>query len=368
MPERRSDVTDTRPKFLSLRDYALHFTANAPAPLRAWVDGGAAEGHTVRANEAAFQRIGLWPRVLQDLHGASTALRLFGSTLKAPFLIAPTACHGLLHPEGEYATATAAALTGCPMVVSTQASVRLEDLKATVPQADLWFQIYPQATFADTLDLCRRAQDAGYSALVVTVDAPVSGIRNHEQHAGFAYPPGSMANLTGYAPAPEIPGPQSPVFRGLLDPALRWHDIATIRQNCSVPLWLKGILHPEDALRARDIGADGIIVSNHGGRVLDTVPATIEALPAIRQRLGSGFPILLDGGIRRGTDVITALALGADAVLLGRPILHALFASGMPGVAHALTLLHTETETAMALIGAARCKDIGRAHLFGLIP
>ncbi|WP_374291722.1 alpha-hydroxy acid oxidase [Paenirhodobacter enshiensis] len=348
----------TAADFLSLADYGRHFAATAPAGVRAWVDGGAGDGITAAENLAAFAALRLWPRVLGDLRAGSAATELFGRPLAAPVLIAPTACHALLDPEGELATATAAALTGTPMIVSTQASVRIEDLTAAVPGADLWFQIYPQPVFADTLDLCRRAVAAGCRALVLTVDAPVSGVRNAEQRAGFVLPEAAQANLRDYAPPPVVEGPRSPVFRGLVDPALRWAEAGRICAESPVPVLFKGILHPDDALKARAAGAAGVVVSNHGGRVLDTVPPAIAALPAIRRALGPGVPVLVDGGVRRGTDVVKALALGADAVLLGRPVLHALFAAGMSGVAHALTLLQTETEAAMALLGAARPGDI----------
>lgn len=352
------------PMFLSLGDYGRHFAATAPDDLRAWVDGGAGDGITAAHNLAAFATLRLWPRVLTDLRTGSAAITLFGRPLAAPVLIAPTACHALLHPGGEFATAMAAALTGTPMIVSTQASVRIEDLAAAVPDAELWFQVYPQPVFADTLDLCRRAVAAGCRALVLTVDAPVSGVRNAEQRAGFALPPAAQANLRDYAPPPVVDGPQSPVFRGLVDPALQWAGAGRICAQSPVPVLFKGILHPDDALKARAAGAAGIVVSNHGGRVLDTVPAAIEALPAIRRALGPDMPVLVDGGVRRGTDVLKALALGADAVLLGRPVLHALFAAGMAGVAHALTLLHTETEAAMALVGAARPDEVDAALIW----
>lgn len=343
--------------FLCLEDYARHFTQTAPPSLRAWVDGFAADGLSAEDNRAAFARIRLWPRVLADLRRASTKTTFFRKVINAPILIAPTACHALLHPAGEVATARAAALTGTPMVVSTQASVRIEDLRAAVPEADLWFQVYPQADLADTLDLCARAGRAGCTAIVLTVDAPVSGVRNVEQRAGVALPPEAMVNLRGYRHPEPILGVQSPVFRGLANGALRWEDAARICAESAIPVLFKGILHPRDAVRAKTLGAAGVIVSNHGGRVLDTVPAAIDCLGAVRKAAGPGFPLLVDGGIRRGTDVLKALALGADAVLVGRPVLHALFAGGLNSVAHALNVLQTETEAAMALCGIAHCDE-----------
>jgi 4-hydroxymandelate oxidase len=212
------------------------------------------------------------------------------------------------------------------------------------------------------LQLVQRAEAAGYKALVMTVDAPVNGVRNREQRAGFALPAAIRAvNLQAF-PAQfsqqAVPG-ESPLFgTSLLANVPMWEDVAWLCRATTLPVILKGILSPDDALQAIDVGAAGIIVSNHGGRVLDTVPATIEALPAVAAAINGQIPILLDGGIRRGTDVLKALALGANAVLVGRPYAHALAAAGALGVAHMLHVLRTEFEVAMALTGCATLQDI----------
>lgn len=349
---------------VSLSDYAEIFSATAPEAIRAWVDGWAADGLSAAANRGSFERLSLWPRVLRDLRGGTGGIGLLGRDLAAPLLIAPMACQALLDPAGELASARAAALAGVPMVLSTLASIRLEDLARAVPEADLWFQIYAQPRLEDTLDLVRRAAGAGYRALVLTVDAPLSGIRNIEQRAGFALPAAAGCNLRDYAPPAPVTGARSPVFRGLAAAALRWPEAERICRESPLPVLFKGILHPEDAARSITAGAAGVIVSNHGGRVLDTAVPPLAALGGIRARLGTGVPVLLDGGVRRGTDIVKALALGADAVLIGRPVAHALHVGGLAGVAHALTLLQTEFETAMALIGVADPAAITPEHLF----
>lgn len=338
----------------------------------AWLQGGAADGITLRENRAAFDRLRLAPRVLADLAGGHTRLTLLGQALEHPLLVAPMAYHGLAHPDGELATVLAAAAMRTPVVVSTQAGTPLEALAQAAgdaqPPAPLWFQLYVQHDRGFTRALVQRAEAAGYRALVLTVDAPVSGARNTEQRAGFVPPPGLGAvNLQGAQPLPPHtarPG-QPPLFgSALVDTALTWRDIAWLREQTALPIVLKGVLSPDDAVRAADEGLSGVIVSNHGGRVLDTVPATIEALPAIAQAVQGRLPLLLDGGIRRGTDVFKALALGASAVLVGRPVLHGLAAAGAPGVAHVLHLLRTEFEMAMALCGCRTLAEIDASRLW----
>ena len=349
----------------ALCDYERHAAARLAAPARAYIDGAGADGLTAAANLAAWQQIRLTGRVLADLRGGSTALSLFGLALPHPFLLAPVAFHGLAHPGAEAETALGAAAGGAAMVVSTQSGMRLEEIAAGA-QGPLWFQLYLQPERRDTRDLVRRAEAAGMRALVVTVDAPVTGLRNAEARAGFRLPAGlRAANLDGYAP-PRLraePG-RSPVFLGLAEAAPRWEDIRWLRGETRLPLLLKGIMDPEDAELAIAAGADGIVVSNHGGRGLDTLPATAEALPRIVARVAGRVPVLCDGGIRRGTDALKALALGASAVLVGRPQLHALAVAGASGVAHLLTLLRAELEVAMALTGRRRLDEIDASLLW----
>ncbi len=351
---------------VALCDYERHAAARMPASLRAYLDGAGADGLTAGANLAAWQAIRLQGRVLADLRGAGTGLRLLGLDLPHPLILAPVAFHRLVHPEGEAATVLAAGATGSLMVVSTQASLPSEQIAAAA-HGPLWFQLYMQPRREDTRHLIRRAEAAGYRALVVTVDAPVNGLRNMEQRAGFRLPDGVLAvNLDGMAPA-EIrsePG-RSAVFLGLMDAAPRWDDIAWLKSQTTLPVILKGITSADDALRAVEIGADAVIVSNHGGRALDGLPATAEILPVIARAVAGRVPVLCDGGIRRGTDVLKALALGASAVLIGRPQIHALAVGGAQGVAHMLTILRAELEVAMALTGCRTLQDIDQGVIWG---
>lgn len=341
------------PDIVCLEDYERHARAQLPEATQAYVGGGAADLDTVRANRSAFAALRLSSRVLADLRGASAASSLFGLALEAPVIVAPMASQKLAHPEGEYAMAVGAIAAGASMIVSCQASVDMTDLARHAP-GPLWFQLYLQPERDDTLTLLRRAEAAGYTALTVTVDAPINGVRYDEQRTGFQLPPHiSPVNLAGFR-QPQITRAQparSPVFRGLLDTAPGWDDIAWLRQQTKLPILLKGITHPDDAEHAIGLGVDGIIVSNHGGRVLDGLPAAIALLPAVAQRVGGRAPVLMDGGVRRGTDVLKAIALGARAVLVGRPLFWALAVGGAGGVAHALALLATEFEAAMALTG-----------------
>jgi 4-hydroxymandelate oxidase len=364
------------PTVAAVADYEPLARERLTAPAWAWLQGGAADEITLRENRAAFERLRLAPRVLSELAGGHTRLTLLGQSLEHPLLVAPMASHGLAHPDGELATVLAAAAMRTPVVVSTQAGVPLEALAqasgsaqgGASPRVPLWFQLYVQHDRGFTRELVQRAEAAGYRALVLTVDAPVNGARNTEQRAGFVAPSGLGAvNLQGAKPLPPHtarPG-EPPLFGSpLVEAAPTWRDIAWLREQTALPIVLKGVLAPADAVRAADEGLAGVIVSNHGGRVLDTVPATIEALPAIAQAVQGRVPLLLDGGIRRGTDVFKALALGASAVLVGRPVLHGLAAAGAPGVAHVLHLLRTEFEMAMALCGCRTLADIDASRIW----
>lgn len=342
-----------------LADYERHAAAILPPPIWAYLAGAGADGITQRSNREAWARLKLRGRVLRDLGGASTRLSLLGLDLAHPLIVAPTAFHRLAHPQGEAATALGAGAAEALMVVSTQTSTKIEDIAAAA-HGPLWFQLYLQPRRADTERLVRRAEACGCKALVLTVDAPICGIRNDELRAGFRLPEGVEPVLLRDMVQPSHragPG-QSPVFLGLLDHAPRWEDVLWLRSLTDLPLLLKGITDPQDALLALEHGADGIIVSNHGGRVLDTLPASAELLPEIVAAIRGRVPVLVDGGIRRGTDVLKARALGADAVLLGLPILAALAVAGAVGVVHALTLLRAELEAAMALTGAARWSEV----------
>lgn len=355
------------PEVAAVSDYEPLARERMTPAAWAWLQGGAADEITLLENQAAFQRLRLAPRALAELAGGHTRLTLLGQAFEHPIFVAPVAYQQIAHPDGERATVLAASALGAGMVVSTQAGLPLDALarQATAP---LWFQLYVQHDRGFTRELVHRVQAAGYRALVVTVDAPVSGARNRERRAGFALPPGLGAvNLQGAQALPPHTAPlgRPPLFGSpLVDTALTWRDIGWLREQTVLPILLKGVLSPADAVRAADEGLAGVIVSNHGGRVLDTVPATIDALPAIARAVNGRLPLLLDGGVRRGTDVFKALALGASAVLVGRPVLHGLAAAGAPGVAHVLHLLRAELEMAMALTGCRTLADIDESRIW----
>ncbi len=333
----------------------------------AYVAGGAGDELTLRRNRDAFDAIALAPRVLADLSQASTTIELLGQTFAHPILLAPVAYQKLAHSDGELATAHAASALRTGMVVSAQASVTIEDI-ARATQAPLWCQLYIQPDRACTRELAQRAAAAGCTALMLTVDAPLSGVRNREQRAGFRLPDGVSAVNLADCVSPEIAPSalgESPVFgTGMLHTAPTWRDVAWLREQSSLPLLIKGVFTPGDARRAVDAGASGIVVSNHGGRTLDTLPATVDALPRVADAIAGDVPVLVDGGIRRGTDVLKALALGASAVLVGRPYIWGLAAAGITGVAHVINMLWAELEIAMALTGCATIRDVERSVIW----
>ena len=356
-PPRSSTVPEG---VVCLADHAALAASLMPPQVNAYVNGGAADEISVRENPLAWQALRLQSRVLRPLTGGHTRVDLLGRTLAHPILVAPMAHQGLLHPHGEQASALAAAMQGAGYVLSAQANTPLETVAQLVlPQKErgpLWFQFYLQADRAFNLELIARAEAAGYEALVLTVDAPVSGARDRERRAAFRLPKGLCAVNLAHMPPPapiQLADHQSRLFDDLLTHAPTWDDIAWLRQHTRLPLVLKGITHPLDARRAVEHGAAVIIVSNHGGRTLDTLPATAQLLPAVVKAVQGAVPVLVDGGIRRGTDVLKAMALGASAVLLGRPVLHGLAHAGAVGVAHVIRLLRDELEIAMALCGLA---------------
>ncbi len=336
----------------------------------AYFSGGAADEITLHNNRNAWDALTLWPRVLQPLAGGHTRIELLGRSLAHPILLAPVAFQRMAHPDGELAMAYAAAALGAGVVLSTQSSVSLQTVASTVladaGRGPLWFQLYLQHDRGFTKDLVHRAEAAGYEALVLTVDAPTSGARDGERRAGFRLPAGvapvNLADLQPPSSTPLRPG-QSALFDALLHHAPTWDDVAWLQSITRLPVLLKGVLHPADARQAVSLGAAGIIVSNHGGRTLDTAPATATALPHVVRAVNGAVPVLVDGGIRRGTDVLKAMALGASAVLVGRPAVYGLANAGAAGVAHVLRLLRDELEIAMALTGCATLADASPALL-----
>ncbi|CAA0111433.1 4-hydroxymandelate oxidase [Halioglobus japonicus] len=342
-----------------LDDYQRHAKLHLAEAIYEYIASGAGDDITMRRNQLRFQDIALYSRVLKDFDGASTGIHLLGRDYPTPIILAPIAYQRLVHPDGEKATALAADAMSTPMVTSTLASIPMNEITER-NNAGNWFQLYMQSNPQNTATLIRRAEHAGYDAIVVTVDAAVSGLRNRPQRAGFSLPGEiSAVNCQGFETETlTLSGGDSPVLHGIMAQAPQWRDIEWLRQQTQLPLIVKGISHPDDALQARAIGADAVVVSNHGGRTLDTLPASIDTLAAIRAAVGAEFPLLLDSGVRRGTDIVKALALGANAVMIGRPQIFALAVAGALGVAHMLRLLREELEIAMALSGCANIAAI----------
>ena len=353
-------LTQIPPDVVAVADYEPLARERMSPAAWAYFSGGVGDELTLQANSAAYARRLLHPRVLADLRGGHTRVTLLGRTFEHPILLAPVAYQKMAHPEGERATMLGASAMKAGMIVSTQSTVLLEDL-AREAQAPLWFQLYVQRDRALTQSLVARAEAAGFEAIVVTVDAPVLGPRNREQRSGFRLMPGVEAvNLRGQPAAAtrHLAAGASVFTSGLLEVAPTWTDIAWLRSITRLPVLLKGIMSAEDAARAVQEWVAGIVVSNHGGRTLDTLPATLDVLPRIAAQVAGRVPILFDGGIRRGTDILKALALGASAVLVGRPYLYGLAAAGAPGVAHVINILRTELEFAMVLTGRATVAEI----------
>ncbi|ROO52590.1 4-hydroxymandelate oxidase [Micromonospora sp. Llam0] len=326
--------------------------------------GGAGDERTVRDNEAAFDAYRVLPRVLRGAGDRDLRTQLLGETLAMPVLVAPTAFHRLAHPDGEVGSARATAAAGTLMVVSMAATTPVEKIAAAAatprPSATsgpgrppkLWFQLYPQPDLAFTESLIRRAEAAGCGALVVTVDSPVFGRRERDLRNGFLDLPDGLC-------CENMRDPETGKVRSItMDAGLDWRRIEWLRATTLLPIVLKGILHPADAALAVEHGADAVLVSNHGGRQLDGVPASLDALPAIVDAVAGRLPVLLDGGVRRGTDVLTALALGATAVGVGRPVLWGLAAAGEAGVRQVLELLRADLDRTLALAGAARPAEV----------
>jgi 4-hydroxymandelate oxidase len=324
--------------------------------------GAAGDERTLAENRSAFDRVRFRPNVLVDVTTIDVNTTILRDTIRFPVILAPTALNRLGHPDGELAVARAAGTAGTIMTLSTTASSTIEDVAAAA-SGPLWFQLYVYRDREVTRSLVQRAETGGYRALVVTVDMPRMGSRERDTRNHFVLPPDvTMRNLetAGKADAASWGANSSfaEYWRNLLDPSLTWDAIGWLKSLTKLPVIVKGVLAPEDAERAIAAGADAIVVSNHGGRQLDGSLATIDALPDIAERVSGRVPILLDGGIRRGTDVLKALALGARAVLIGRPYLWGLAADGERGVGRVLDMLRAELELAMALAGCPTLTSI----------
>jgi 4-hydroxymandelate oxidase len=332
----------------------------------AYLAGGAAGESTLRANTAAFRRWTFRPRVLVDVDAVTTETTVLGTTLSLPVLLAPIAFQGLYHSDGELATARAAAAEQTVMCVSTMTTRSHHEIADAAPGVAQWAQLYVLNDDGATRAHLNEAVAAGCSAIVLTVDAPVLGRRERDLRVGFAVP-ADMPVPYGAAALGRVP--HSPATHiGLFSPSVTWRDIEWIAATTKLPILLKGVLTGEDAELAVEHGAAGIIVSNHGGRQLDGAPATLDVLAEVAEAAAGKVEVLFDGGIRRGGDVVKALALGAGAVLVGRPAIWGLAADGEAGVRHVLSLLRDEIALTLALLGCSRPEDVGRAHVQPAVP
>lgn len=352
---------------LNLFDFEAAAMTRLAAGPRDYYRGGACDEITLHANRTAWERWSIHYRVLQDVAERNLSVSLLGRQYDWPVMIAPTAYHQMAHADGELATARAAASTGTGMVLSTLSNKPMEEVAQTA-SAGLWFQLYCYKDRGITRDLIARAASSGCGAIVLTVDAPVGGLRERDVRAGFSYPAElPMSNLLPAGTQYSVPDLSQGGFMGyvnqMFDPALSWRDLEWIVSVSKLPVLVKGVVRPDDARRALARGAAGIVVSNHGGRQLDTAPATADVLDSVVRACGPDALVLVDGGIRRGTDVLKALALGARAVLIGRPVLWGLAVGGEAGVRKVLDLLRHEFSVAMALAGCRALEDIDRSLL-----
>jgi 4-hydroxymandelate oxidase len=345
----------------TLDDFERLAPTKMSLPALEYVAGGAGAGFTAAENRHAFNRIKINQRVMVDVSRIDTRLRLLRREHAFPILLAPAAYHKLVHPEGELETVRGADLSEATFVAASFSTVTYEEIRHLARQP-LWFQLYVQTDRGFTKELVQRILAAGCEAICVCVDVPVNGPRDRELRAGFQLPAGiERANLAKLG-SKIAGGSHRPSGRNIYAATrasdVTWKDIEWLRSFINVPLLLKGVLNAADASAAADLGCEGIIVSNHGGRSLDTVPATIDVLPAIAKRVGKRVPVILDGGVRRGIDVFKALALGASAVMIGRPYLYGLAAGGALGVARVVEILRTELEMTMGLAGCTSLSKI----------
>ena len=351
-----------------------------PKPVFDYVDGAAWDEVTYRRNRAGFEALALRPRALVDVSSIELATTVLGRRIDLPIIAPPTGLTGLTHPDGEAAIARAAHSVGTIYTQSALSSLSIEEVHAAAP-GPKWFQLYVMTDRGLVHDMLARAQAAGHEALVLTVDVAVAGVRERDVRNRFSVPPRLTARtlLDGvvhprwsahFVARPRI-SPGNVRFSGgaashaefvnrQFDPTVTWDDLAMLREHWDGPLVIKGIMRADDAERAVEHGVDAIIVSNHGGRQLDHAQATIEALPAIADAVGERTELYLDSGVRRGTDIVKALALGARAVLVGRPLVYGLGAAGEAGARRAFEILRAELATALALAGYPRIADLGR--------
>jgi isopentenyl diphosphate isomerase/L-lactate dehydrogenase-like FMN-dependent dehydrogenase len=324
--------------------------------------GGANDEWTLRENVAAFTRWVLRPRVLVDVSETTPRTTVLATEISLPVLVAPTAFQRMAHPDGETATARGAAAAGTIMCLSTIATATIEEVAAAAPDGARWFQLYWSPDRGIVRDIVARAEANGYGAIVLTVDLPVGGRRERDLRTGFEVP--AEVPVPAFVAQAERAENVSPTQIGqVVDKSVTWRDLEWLRGLSPLPLVIKGVLTAEDGLLACEAGADAIVVSNHGGRQLDGVSASLDALPAVVEAVDGRAEVLMDGGIRRGTDVVKALALGARGVLAGRAPLWGLAVGGADGVQRVLDLLREEVALALALCGCASPAQVTRAHV-----
>ena len=316
----------------------------------------------MRENRAAFDRWILRPRMLVDVSEVTTATTVLGTESSMPLFVAPTAFQRTVHPDGELAMARAAAGVGTVMCLSTFATATIEEVADAAPGAPRWFQLYWSSDRGFVRDVVGRAEAAGFTAVIVTVDLPRLGRRERDLRTGFEVPEElPVPAFVALAEASQAVSPED--ISWAVDDTLTWDDLEWLRSVTSLPVLVKGVLTAEDAELAAEAGVDGVVVSNHGGRQLDGAAATLDALPEVVEAAGDRLVVLMDGGIRRGADIVKALALGAQAVLAGRPPLWGLGAGGAEGAQRVLELLRDELELALALCGCTSPAEVTRAHV-----
>jgi isopentenyl diphosphate isomerase/L-lactate dehydrogenase-like FMN-dependent dehydrogenase len=321
--------------------------------------GGAGDELTLEDNVRAWRRIAIRPRVLVDVSERDPSTTLLDRRRPHPVIVAPTAYHRLAHPDGEEGSARGAAAADAIFCLSSLATAGPADVAAAAPDGTRWFQLYVFRDRGVSRNLVQAATESGYEAIVITVDMPVLGIRERDVRSQYVIPDALAATSPGTTDRTE---PLSLLQIGeLIDPTLTWSDVEEFASGCDLPVLVKGVLTPEDARLAAEHGAAGVVVSNHGGRQLDTVAAGADALPAVVDAVGDRVDVIVDGGIRRGTDVLKALALGARAVMVGRPVIWGLATDGEDGVRTVLELILTEFDIALALSGVPRASALGRA-------
>jgi 4-hydroxymandelate oxidase len=351
-------------RLVNLAEYESRAREIAEGSTLDYYDGGSNDEITLRENVTAFSRITLYPRVFRGVGERGTQTTLLGLKASTPVMVAPVALIGMLHPDGEVPVVRAASRAGSIVTLSTFSVTPIEDVVAAAA-GPVWFQLYVYKDRSASEALVRRVEAAGCTALELTADAPILGRREREVRNSFSLPEDLWApNLTadGTVPAPASPAdsrsPFAAAFDALVDPNLTWDDIAWLASVSNLPVLVKGILRADDARRALDAGAAGVIVSNHGGRQFDTAPAAIDALGPIADAVGDRAELILDGGIRRGADILKAIAKGARAVQIGRPIVWGLVVDGEEGVSDVLNLLRDELDLAMALTGCRSIDEI----------